>query len=686
MNVSKWVLIGLSMACAVGTFMSAEATPSPASASLMAKASSSAGTNYGAEKAIDGDESTCWSPSQEEWLARKPMWLEVDLGQEREIGHAFITELAGGSYPHIQNFRIEYKQGDAWKCVYEGAEIFGRRVYDFKPVKARVFRMTFTKVLRYPQKINEFHLYAPGKLPEAALEAKRHEAETAKRLEWFKAAKFGMMIHWGPYAVAGGEWDGKPVKGIGEWIMRRANDDKGIPLKEYEKMAAQFNPTKFNADEWVQLAVDAGMKYIVITSKHHDGFAMFHSSVDKYNIFDYTPWKRDPMKELAEACDKKGIKLGFYYSQSQDWHHPYGAGNALDYPPSNKSIEDFSKYLSEKALPQVRELLTNYGPVALIWFDTPKNLPAEWAGRFHDTIRSLQPETLINSRLGPGGYQDYLSRNDNDIPPTLIPGTWETPATLNHTWGYKKNDNNWKSPDDILFKLVDITSKGGNYLLNVGPDAEGVIPQASQDNLRKIGAWLKVNGEAVYGTGYTPFGDELGSYDPVKKDKAGFPVFNAKTAWRCTTKPGKLYIHIFQWPGAKFELSDIKDKVAKAYFLNDRTKLLSFSQEADKLIVQLPATAPDPMASVLCLEVSRWMSVSTAARRAAFARDWRRAGAGKALSSSSRFVIWAVCMAAAFASSRIASIFAISAVLPVSFTMPTVHCREEVAPISGRCA
>ncbi len=603
MTMRKWAQVGLSVSCAVGTFIIAEAAAVPASAGVVARASSSAGAKTSAEKAVDGDEATWWSPTREEWTTRKSTWLEVDLGEEQEIGHAFIIELAGGSYPHIQNFRIEYKDGDAWKCVYEGAEIFGRRVYDFKPVKARVFRLTFIKVLRYPQSINEFHLYAPGKLPEAALEAKRQEAETAKRLEWFKAAKYGMMITWGPYAVAGGEWNGKPVKGIGEWIMRRANDDKGIPLKEYEKMAAQFNPTKFNADEWVQLAVDAGMKYIVAMPKHHDGFAMFHSLVDKYNIFDYTQWKRDPMKELAAACAKKGIKLGFYYSQSQDWHHQYGAGNALEYPPLNKPIEDFSKYLSEKALPQVREIMTQYGPVALIWFDTPKNMPADWAGKFRDTIRSIQPNTLINSRLGPGGYQDYLSRDDNDIPPQARPGAWETAATLNHTWGFKKSDTQWKTPEDLLFKLVDITSKGGNYLLNVGPDAEGVIPQASQDNLRKVGAWLKVNGEAVFGTGPTPFGAELGSVDPVKTNKGGYPLFNANTAWRCTTRPGKLYITLFQWPGAKFELTGVKDKVAKAYFLTDRTKPVSFSQEADTLVVQLPPQAPDPIASVLCLEV-----------------------------------------------------------------------------------
>jgi len=571
----------------------------------VAKASSADAKGFSAQRAIDGNDATWWSPTREEWNSRKPTWLEVDLGAEQEIGHAFITELTGGSYPHIQDFRIEYKDGDTWKCVHEGAEIFGRRVYDFPPVKARVFRLIFPVVLRYPQSINEVQFFAPGKLSEAALAAKRLDAETAKRLEWFKAAKFGMFIHWGLYAVAGGEWNGKPVKGIGEWIMRRANDDQGIPVKEYEKMAAQFNPTKFNADEWVQLAVDAGMKYIVITAKHHDGFAMFHSAVDKYNIVDATPWKRDPMKDLAEACAKKGIKLGFYYSQSADWHHPYGAGNPLDYPPNNKPIENFSKYLNEKAFPQVRELLTGYGPVAFIWFDTPKNLPDEWAGKFRETILSIQPETLINGRLGPGGHQDYISRDDNDIPPQARPGAWETAATLNHTWGFKKSDTEWKTPEELLFKLVDITSKGGNYLLNVGPDAEGVIPQASQDHLRKVGAWLKVNGEAVYGTGPTPFGAEFGSFDPVKKNKSGYPFFNANTAWRCTTKPGKLYITLFQWPGTTFELSGVKDKVAKAYFLNDRAKPVSFSQEADKLLVQLPPQAPDAMASVLCLEIGK---------------------------------------------------------------------------------
>ena len=605
MTMRKWVQVGLSVSCVVGAFIIAEAAvAAPASASLVARASSSVGVNYSAEKTMDGNDATWWSPTREEWATRKPTWLEVDLGEEREIGHAFIIELTGGSMPHIQDFRIEYKEGDAWKCVYEGAEIFGRRVYDFKPVKARVFRLTFVKVLRYPQSINEFHLYAPGQLPKAALEAKREDAETTRRLEWFRDAKFGMFIHWGLYAKAAGEWNGKPSLGLSSWIMRRANDEKGIPVKEYEQLAAQFNPTKFNADEWARLAVDAGMKYMVLTAKHHDGFAIYHSSVDKYNVVDATPWKRDAVKELAEACARKGIKFGFYYSQSQDWHHPYGAGNPLDYPPIHKPSEDFSKYLSEKSLPQVRELLTNYGPIAVIWFDTPRNIPIEWTKKFHDTIRSIQPDTLINSRLGQGGYQDYLSRDDNDIPPQVRPGAWETAATMNKTWGFRKDGGAWKPREDILFKLVDIVSKGGNYLLNIGPDSEGIVPQPSQDILHYVGAWLKVNGEAIYGAGPTPFGEELGSYDPVKKDKVGYPAFNAGTAWRCTTKPGKLYITLFQWPGAAFELSGVKGKVTKACFLNEPTKPVSFSQEAGKLVVQLPETAPDAMASVLCLETT----------------------------------------------------------------------------------
>jgi alpha-L-fucosidase len=419
--------------------------------------------------------------------------------------------------------------------------------------------------------------------------------ERAARMRWFREAKFGLFIHWGLYAIPAGEWKGQPIQGIGEWIMNHAK----IPVKEYEQLATQFNPVKFNAEQWVKLAVDAGMKYIVITSKHHDGFAMYGSKASPYNIVDATPFKRDPLKELAAACARHKIRLGFYYSQAQDWHEPNGAGNTWDFGPDDK--KDFDQYLRGKAEPQVRELLTNYGPVCLIWFDTPRMMTSERSQRFMDILHALQPACLIDGRLGTAG--DYRSMGDNNIPTTVITEDWEVPATLNHTWGFKKDDTDWKPPSELVFKLVDIVSKGGNYLLNVGPTSEGMIPQASQDNLRAVGRWLKVNGEAIYGAGTTPFGDELGAYSDTEKDKNGKPVFKGREDWRCTTKPGKLYIHFFKWPGETFELHGVKDAVERAYLLVDPGhKHLSIKQNGDILTIALPARAPAEFDLVLCLE------------------------------------------------------------------------------------
>ncbi len=420
-------------------------------------------------------------------------------------------------------------------------------------------------------------------------------AEQDARMKWFREAKFGLFIHWGLYAVPAGEWKGEPVKGIGEWIMNRAK----IPVGEYEQLARQFNPTKFNAEEWVKLAEDAGMKYIVITSKHHDGFAMYRSLVSRYNIVDATPFGRDPLKELAEACARHNIRLGFYYSQAQDWHEPNGIGNTWDFKPDKE--KDFDQYLRDKAEPQVRELLTRYGPVCLIWFDTPRLMTEERARRFTDLVRELQPACLIDGRLGAAG--DYRSMGDNRIPDTVVEGDWEVPATLNATWGYKKDDNNWKSPEDLAFKLVDIVSKGGNYLLNVGPTAEGVIPMPSQNNLRSVGKWLKVNGEAIYGAGPTPFGDELGAPDKKKLDKDGKPVFVARKDWRCTTKPGRLYIHVFNRTGDALQLPRVEHKIARAYMLADASrKPLKFKQGGKGVKVSLPTDLPVEFASVVVLE------------------------------------------------------------------------------------
>ena len=338
-----------------------------------------------------------------------------------------------------------------------------------------------------------------------------------EKMQWFREAKFGLFIHWGLYAIPAGEWKGQPIAGIGEWIMNRAK----IPVKEYEQLATQFNPVKFNAEEWVQMAEDAGMKYIVITSKHHDGFAMYGSKVSKYNIVDATPFKRDPLKELAAACARHNIKFGFYYSQSQDWHEPNGMGNTWDFGPDAQKDRSTIQYLRGKAEPQVKELLSNYGPVALIWFDTRahddrRSRPA--LHRHHAHHAACHPDRWPPRREG-----RLPSTGDNQIPNQVLKEDWEVPATLNHTWGFKKDDTDWKTTDDLTFKLVDIVSKGGNYLLNVGPTAEGVIPQASQDNLRGVGRWLKVNGESIYGAGPTPFGSELGEVDNTTQGQEGQP-------------------------------------------------------------------------------------------------------------------------------------------------------------------
>ncbi|UUZ94197.1 alpha-L-fucosidase [Paenibacillus sp. P25] len=317
------------------------------------------------------------------------------------------------------------------------------------------------------------------------------------KMTWWREAKFGLFIHWGLYALPAGIWKGREYPGIGEWIMKRAQ----IPVEEYERLAQEFNPIRFSAEEWVDLAVEAGMKYIVITAKHHDGFAMFGSACSAFNIVDATPFKRDPMKELAEVCAQRGIKLCFYYSQWQDWHHPDAAGNHWDYP--DQEAKSFERYMQEKGLPQIRELLTQYGPIGLIWYDTPMDITEEQSRAFAGAVRELQPDCLINSRVG-HHFHDYVSTGDNMIPANIYPVDWEVPATLNDTWGYKKNDNHWKSAKELVRLLVDINRKGGNYLLNIGPRADGTVPEASVSILREVGRWMRVNGEAIYGTSPCP--------------------------------------------------------------------------------------------------------------------------------------------------------------------------------------
>jgi alpha-L-fucosidase len=425
-------------------------------------------------------------------------------------------------------------------------------------------------------------------------ETESQEARDA-RVAWYREAKFGLFIHWGLYAIPAGRWKGEPIAGIGEWIQNRAK----IPVAEYAALAPRFNPVKFDAEEWVTLARDAGMKYVVITSKHHDGFALFRTQVSPFNIVDGTPFKRDVLQELASACQKHGMRLGFYYSQSQDWHHPGGAASGGTWDAAQEG--DFDDYLQRIAEPQVREILTGYGPVCLIWFDTPMQMTDERAGRFVRLVRGLQPECLINGRLrADRSGVDYSSMGDNRIPPEVVPGVWETPATLNDTWGFKSDDENWKPASELIFKLVDIVSKGGNYLLNVGPTAEGIIPAASVERLREVGRWLKVNGEAIYGAGPTPFGAEFGA--PTTAQEHGREVtVSGNRAWRCTAQPGRLYFHLFEWPGAEFVTPAVSGTVIRAYLLGDASRgSLAVIQEEGGVRVRLPEVAAGT--AVLCLE------------------------------------------------------------------------------------
>lgn len=405
--------------------------------------------------------------------------------------------------------------------------------------------------------------------------------------KWFKEAKYGLFIHWGLYAILAGEYNGKKTDHISEWIM----SSLGIPVKEYEKLAGQFNPDKFDADELVRKAKeDWGMKYIVFTAKHHEGFAMYKSSCSSYNVVDATPCHRDILKEIADACQKYNMKLGLYYSQAQDWHDPDGyvshANGGEEQVNADNSNKNFQKYLDTKVKLQLKEILTHYGEICLIWFDTPMGMTKEQSQECIDYVKSLQPNCIVSGRIG-NQLGDYMTTGDNFIPRLPFEGDWEVPATLNDTWGYNKDDHEWKNPNDVIRLLVKINSRGGNYLLNVGPKANGEIPKESLAILDTVGKYVTVNAEGIFAT------EKMDIY-PYELDWAEF-----------TKKKNKMFIHVFK-PRKRLEILNCANHVTGAYLLENQRELKYVVEptcEGDTIVtVEIPQDLRKKENYCVCLE------------------------------------------------------------------------------------
>jgi alpha-L-fucosidase len=432
-------------------------------------------------------------------------------------------------------------------------------------------------------------------------------ANRDERLNWWRDAKFGCFIHWGVYADPAGEYKGHTGGNYSEHIMRQLT----IPRQEYlEEIVAKFNPTKFDANEWVKLIKGAGMRYLVITAKHHDGFAMYPSGVTKYNITDATPFKRDPMKELSDACKVNGVHFGFYYSHAFDWEHPDAPGNDWDYknPGGDKHLFDekqgagykywydvhpelvpkAKKYVDEKAIPQLQELIAKYHP-DIFWFDTSGKLPVSEQLRIVKAVRAADPNVVVNGRAARGmghNFGDYVDTADNPAEVREAEGDWEAIPTVNSSYGYNKLDNSYKTPEFFIRLLAKITAKGGNTLLNIGPKGDGTIDENATRILEAIGKWMDVNGESIHGAKRTPLD---------------------RQAWGDSTVKGNtLYLHVFQWPSdGKLIVGNLEGEVARAYLLADKDrKVLKTERASDKdLRVNVSSNAPDATDSVVVLEM-----------------------------------------------------------------------------------
>ncbi len=424
-------------------------------------------------------------------------------------------------------------------------------------------------------------------------------ASSSQRATWFKEAKFGMMIHWGLYSILAGSYNGlslpnDQLKHAKSWYAEWAQQRLEVPKAGYQALVKQFNPKEFDADSWIYEAKLAGMRYFVITAKHHDGFALWDSKVSDYDVMS-TPFKRDILGELASACKRYGLKLGFYYSHCEDWEHPGGA--LPDWLP-RRSDKAFEQYWYEKCLPQVKELLTNYQP-DMLWFDT-------WGDEQEKTfisdkrrdelialIRKESPKTLINGRisyLNPGNEVDFLEMMDNAYPEEIQHRPWQTPATMVNSWGYHAGDYNWKSSRQLLGYLIESTAKGGNYLLNVGPKADGTFPSVAIERLRSVGAWLYANGESIYGASPSNIPNKEGIYFTYKRNKMGKNL---------------LFAHLIHRPTNESLILPINpEKIERCYVL-DTGQPLTFKADGTNSLINLPQllVKPDADLSVIVFEM-----------------------------------------------------------------------------------
>ncbi|MDQ1913957.1 alpha-L-fucosidase [Paenibacillus sp. GD4] len=423
------------------------------------------------------------------------------------------------------------------------------------------------------------------------------DASHDARMAWWREARVGLFIHWGLYSLPGGIWKGEEVKAsYAEHLMLRAQ----IPIHEYERIADDFQAKQFDAKQWVRLAKMAGLRYLIFTAKHHEGFAMYDSSVSDYNIVKRTPFGRDPLKELADACREEDVKLCIYYSHSMDWHHPDSQGNTWDYPGNIGAYDEVSawigdedkrsryeRYLRTFAQPQVRELLENYGQIGLVWFDCGHKLTEEQGAAFVEEVRKAQPDCLVNRRVYMEPYGDYGNTSDNQ-PHVRVPRQdWESIATLNDSWGYKAADNNWKTSEAVLRQMLDVLSLNGNFVINVGPTGDGAFDPKSVELLKTIGDWMHTNGEAVYGTTRSPIG---------------------KPPWgRCTRKGRTLYLHVFDWPkNGRLLVPGIRSTVKQAYALADPERLPLAIERAgtDDIVLAVPSQPFAAVIPVIALELA----------------------------------------------------------------------------------